>query len=251
MTKSELTIVIPTYNEGDIIESALKCVSEALGELRKVTEIIIADDGNDDLPVVVERCGLLFGFVDVKVMRNKSRLGKGESIRKAFMVSQGDIIGFIDIDFSVAPSFIHDAVREIKNGSDICIASRVGNRFKSDGSLTTSIFGTLFGFINRSLLFNGNKSFSDTQCGFKFFKKEVALDLYRDLIATDGLTDLEVLIKAVKHGYKVSELKVPRFNDRVGKRKISSIFIPETISLCQIFCKYKLGLNLFVRNTDN
>jgi len=239
--KYELTVVVPTYNEGDIIESSLKRLSEALGNLCSQTEIIIADDGKDDLPIVVERCGKSFGFGLIRVMRNKNRIGKGVSIKQAFEVSRGKIVGFIDVDFSVDPLFIHDVVCEIRDGNDVCIASRVGNRFKSDKSIIVSIAATIFNFVHRKLIFGKERNFSDTQCGFKFFKQEVALDLYRDLVAVDGLTDLEILLKAVRVSYKITELKVPRINDRESKIKLSRILIFETLSLFRIFCKYRLG----------
>ncbi len=246
MAKFELTIVVPTYNEGDIIESSLRRVSEALGDIRSRTEIIVADDGKDDLPVVIERCGESLGFSEIRVMRNGIHLGKGESIKRAFEVSRAAAVGFIDIDLSVDPSFIHGALQELNNGNDICIASRVGNRWKSDKSLLTSLLATMFSIVHRTLLFGSKRSFTDTQCGFKFFRREVALDLYKDLVAPDGLTDLEILLKAVKRNHKVSELKVPRVNDRVGKRKLSRIMIVETLALCRIFLKYKLGFNITI-----
>lgn len=240
MAKTELTVVIPTFNEGDIIESSLKHISRALGEMCSKTEIIITDDGKDDLPEVIKKIHKLFNFSNIYVIRNKVHLGKGESIKQAFKVSQGNVVGFIDVDLSVDPIYIHDAIIEIKNGNDICIASRIGNRFKTDKSLVTSIIATTFSLINKIFLFNKRKTFKDTQCGFKFFKKEIANHLYKDLVAPDGLTDLEILVKAVGLDYKISELGVPRYNDRVGKRKLSRIIVGETLSLCRIFYKYKI-----------
>lgn len=242
MNRPELTLVIPTYNEGDIIEASLKAITGALGDMRSRTEVIIADDGADDLPEVIERCRGSFGLADIRVMRNRSRIGKGKSIGLAFGASRGDIVGFIDVDLSVAPSYIHAAVERVRSGDQVCVATRVGDRFKTDGSFVTSVIATIFTFIHRRLIFGGGRSFNDTQCGFKFFRKDAALLLYKDIVASDGLTDLEVLLKAVRLGYRISELEVPRRNDRVGKRKISSIFVSESLSLCRIFCRYRLGL---------
>ncbi len=241
MAKFNLTIVIPTYNEGDIIEGSLKRVAADLGDLRTRTEIVIADDGSDNLPEVVNRSGKSLGFGTLRVIRNGDPLGKGISIQDAFHVSQGAIVGFIDVDFSVAPSYVHDAIREIRAGADICIGSRVGNRFKSDNSLMTSLAATAFAFAHRMFIFGWGRSFPDTQCGFKFFRREAAVDLYQGLVSKDGLTDLEVLVKAVKQKYKVVELKVPRINDRQGKRKLSRIFRHESVALWKIFLRYRLG----------
>src|SRR3989344_4615231 len=102
MKNIKLTVVIPTFNESDIIESSLKIISEDLKEMTPHTEIIIADDGKDDLPEVIARCGESFGYASVIVMRNTKPLGKGQSIKRAFDVSRGHVVGFIDVDLSVA-----------------------------------------------------------------------------------------------------------------------------------------------------
>ena len=239
-TKPILTVILPTYNEADIIFSSLSRIAHDLGSLRELTEILIADDGTDNLPEMVAKSGRSLGFESIRVMRNADRLGKGKSIERAFREARGSISGFLDIDLSVSPEYISGAVKIIEEGSDICIATRVGSRWKSDPNWMTSAAATVFTLIHRRVIFAGLASFPDTQCGFKFFRHEVALDLFSDLVATDGLTDLEVLLKATRKGYKISEILVPRRSDRVGKRPLSKIFIRETLSLWQIFRKYRL-----------
>lgn len=242
MKNPGLTIIIPTYNESGIIVQALGRIETAIGGLKSDAEILIADDGQDDLPQAVEKSKLSLGFASVVVMRNPMRLGKGASIRKAVAGALGDVIGFIDADLSVDPKHIPEAVSAIRSGCDICIGSRVGDRWKSDKSLATSIIASIFRFCHSALLFGPGNGFSDTQCGFKFFRGVVAKDLYGDLVASDGLADLEVLLKARRNGYKISEIKVPRNNERVSKRKISRIFVSETLSFFRIVARYRLGI---------
>ncbi len=244
MNSPDITVVIPTFNEADIIEGSLRRVSQALGETRSHTEVIIADDGKDNLPEVVDRCRKSLGFAHLIVKRNVIPLGKGDAIAKAFMVAQGKVVGFIDVDFSVVPERILDAVAEIHKGYDICIASRVGNRLKTDKSLLTSVTATIFRILHRCFIFGFSKGFRDTQCGFKFFRREVAVDLFSDLVAMDGLADLEVLLKASRKGYTVAEIHVPRVNDRESKKNLSRIFAYEAISLWRIFCKYTLHMRV-------
>ncbi len=241
MSRYALTIVIPTFNEANVVVSSLTAITEALGDLRQHTEIIFADDGADDLPIIIEKFGKSFDLGNIRVMRNPEPIGKGGSIMNAFHSSEGAIVGFLDVDLSVHPRFIHDALRELNGGNHVTIASRVGNRLKSDKSLLKTAMATIFKFAHRTLLFGRGRTFSDTQCGFKFFRRDVAVDLYQDLVALDGLNDLEILIKAVNKGYLVSEIPVPRINDREGKIKLSTILTRETLSLWRIFRKYRLG----------
>ncbi|HEX7724157.1 MAG TPA: glycosyltransferase [Candidatus Paceibacterota bacterium] len=241
MKNPVLTIILPTYNEADIVMASLRLIAHDVGGLRGLTEIIFADDGSDNLPEVVAVETPALGFHSVRVMRNISRLGKGKSIERAFHEAKGAISGFLDIDLSVSPEYIPQAVKIIEQGNDICIATRVGSRWKSDPNWATSFAATVFTFIHRRVIFAGLASFPDTQCGFKFFRHDVARDLFMNLVATDGLTDLEVLLKATRKGYKIAEVLVPRRSDRVGKRPLSKIFVRETVSLWQIFKKYRLS----------
>ena len=238
--KPELTIIIPTYNEADIIGNSLAVIASDIGGLCRSTEVIIADDGTDNLPELIRQAGASFGFASIRVMRNQDRLGKGRSIARAFQEAEGAIIGFIDIDLSVAPSYIPEAVRILEAGNDVCIATRVGNRWKSDPNWVTSAAASVFTLMHRRIIFAGLADFPDTQCGFKFFRREPGRHLFRNLVAQDGLTDLEVLLKAVRSGYKIMEILVPRRSDRVGKRPLSKIFMRETLSLWKIFYTYRL-----------
>ena len=75
------------------------------------------------------------------------------------------------------------------------------------------------GFAILRGLFLGLKGISDTQCGFKAFKKEAAWDLFKRLklyrkkrkvkgaMVTAGF-DIETLLLAKKRGYKIKEIPV-------------------------------------------
>jgi dolichyl-phosphate beta-glucosyltransferase len=49
---------------------------------------------------------------------------------------------------------------------------------------------------------------SDTQCGFKFFKGEVARDLFSRQVVAGYMFDVEVLHLARRSGYKIKEVGV-------------------------------------------
>jgi hypothetical protein len=49
---------------------------------------------------------------------------------------------------------------------------------------------------------------TDTQCGFKIYKGDVARHLYGECII-DGYTfDIEVVLRALKEGYKIKEFAI-------------------------------------------
>src|SRR5690349_20406061 len=113
----ELSILIPTYNEVDVIETALVEISKELNpELLKQTEIIVVDDGTDNLVHKVKDLKNNFAFADITVYRNSPPLGKGKSLALGFQKARGKIVGFLDVDLSTPPRYIKMAYDHIKSG---------------------------------------------------------------------------------------------------------------------------------------
>jgi len=56
--------------------------------------------------------------------------------------------------------------------------------------------------------------FTDTQCGFKMYKGDVARHLYGEAI-TDGFTfDIEIIMRAQQEGYRIKEFPIDWTCDR-------------------------------------
>ncbi|MCC6276285.1 MAG: glycosyltransferase [Oligoflexia bacterium] len=239
----ELSVLIPTYNERDIVSHALVEIETALGALAKQTEIIIVDDGTDDLPEVVSKSKSKLSFQNVEVIRNHPPLGKGRSLVSGFQRAQAPVVGFLDVDLSTPPSYILKAFTSIKSGqSDIFIGSR-----KASGSEVTreqfwlkDILGHVLGYLARGVIFFRMRAYADTQCGFKFYRNDVAKTLYRDLVAPDGLNDLEILLRANLLKMRVQECGVVWTDLRESKRTLRRILVGELIAMCRILWTYKI-----------
>lgn len=239
-----LSILLPTFNEEDIIENTLKVIAESLGsDLSKKTEVIITDDGQDKLPEKIQNIKDQLEFLAISVLRNNPPLGKGSSLAKGFMKAQGKIVGFLDVDLSTHPKVILKAIEVIElEQKDIFIASRKLNESKvrRKQSLIKDILGALYLRLNQKLFFEKNQYFSDTQCGFKFFKNLEAKLLYSNLYSHDGLTDLEVLIRSQWLGLRVHEEPVEWVDERESKRSLYKIIKNEIPSLLVLFYQYVL-----------
>jgi len=233
---TSLSIIIPTYNEADIIHETIREVEKHIPE-HVACEIIIADDGMDHMAESLKVYRKARPNTSVVHMKNQKRAGKGLSIAKAIAISKGNYVGFIDADMSVHPSNIDLALSKLSD-SHVVIAQRVGNRFFHDESIVVTLIGHGFHFLNKVLFPRHLKNVHDTQCGFKFFRSDVAKQLYEDVVATDGMTDLEVIIKAMSLGCDIHTINVPRIKNREGKRNIRKIFLGELISYCRIVRRY-------------
>ncbi len=234
----KLSLIVPTLNEATIIEQTLLSLSAALEDFSKNVEVVIMDDGTDHMPEIMKAYFGRSPFGAIKHVRNQSRLGKGASIKRGFEISRADVVGFIDADLSTSPELIKEAFSKICSGHDVYIAVRQESCKSSEESMLSDATRKVFKFMHALILFRGSRKFPDTQCGFKFFKRDVALDLYRDLVSADGLVDLEVLVRAHRKGFSIGERVVPRRNTRVSKRSLRSIFVRESISFLRILIRY-------------
>ncbi len=92
-----VSVIVPAYNEADIIQENIKMLRVALNEVDVSFEIIIAEDGSTDhsYSICVSLSEL---FPDVRVIHADARIGKGEAIKNAWRVSSGRFVVFMDMD---------------------------------------------------------------------------------------------------------------------------------------------------------
>lgn len=244
MPALELSILVPTYNEAGIIEDTLREIARALGtELTAKTEILIVDDGTDELPKIVDKTSSKFGFAHVETLRNSPPLGKGLSLARGFQKAKAPIAGFLDADLSTPASYILMAHQALKsNKADIFIGSRraQGSQVVREQSPLKEMLGTLLPYAVNSIVFASGARFRDTQCGFKFFKTPLAKILYSDLVAYDGMTDIEVLVRASLLDLRVEEQAVQWQDVRESKRRLSRIIVGDLKAITRIVVNYRI-----------
>ena len=244
MASIELSILIPTYNEGDIIEDTLLKIAAALGTtLSAKTEVLVVDDGTDQLVEIVHKAAPVSGFRSVEVLRNSPALGKGRSLARGFGRARGSVVGFLDADLSTPPSYILTAFDKISTDqTDVFIGSRrhADSQVTREQSAIKDILGNALSGVVNTIVFSGGTKYRDTQCGFKFFKNTVARILYQDLVAGDGLTDVEILLRANVLKLRVTELGVVWNDVRESKRSLRRILWGELKSMTAILFHYKL-----------
>ena len=135
----------------------------------------------------------------------EERLGKGGGIKRAVSACQGETICIMDVDMSAHPSQIPSLVKEMGDGSDLVIASRylAGSKFTYD--LVRFFLSKAYNYLVR---LTTGLNISDTQCGFKAFKKEMFLSIEKDVISNSFAFDVDLLLNSIKHGYKIREVPI-------------------------------------------
>ena len=178
----DLSIVVPAYNEEHRLPPTLERLHQFLQAQPLRYEIVVVDDGSkDDTCGVALRCGL----PNVRLVRQTPNKGKGAAVRLGMLEAKGQIRVMCDADGSMPPEQLPKLLAPILGcQASIAIGSRYADGAKTD--VKQPFYRVLWSrlanrVIQRSLV----PGVRDTQCGFKAFTAEAALDRERYQI-TDG-----------------------------------------------------------------
>ena len=214
MNNIYLSIVIPSYNEmANLRKGVLDKVEHFLGKQKYNWELIIVDDGSEDGSIEFTE-KFIKDNSNFKLIRN-SHLGKAGAVTFGVLSAKGENVLFMDMD-QATPIEEIDKLLPFINDYDIVIGSR-GSKRKGDP--WTRLLMARGMMILRSLIV-GVRGISDTQCGFKLFKKGVSDQLflklknfhngYKEITGSSVKAgfDVELLFLAEKLGYQIKEVPV-------------------------------------------
>jgi glycosyltransferase involved in cell wall biosynthesis len=216
---SEISIIIPVYNEEERIERCLSRTIEYFATQAPDYEIIVAEDGSTDGTLRVIR-HFQSKNKRIRLINSPERLGKGAAVRNAVFKAQKQYIGYMDCDLAADPSEFERLIKYLREGYDLAIGSRMlrGNLPKIKRPFTRSIFSFLYSILFRFLF---DIPVSDPQCGFKLFKKEEVQTLLGNLETSGFAFDSEIVVKASLSGLKIREVPIIWAHDKASKIKIS------------------------------
>lgn len=221
----DISIVIPAYNESTKIVADIKAASEFLCNNQLSGEIIIVDDGSGDGTTRFARktAAELPAEIKHQVIANKEHKGKGYAVRTGINAADGKFIMYADSGKCVPYDNILTGLKILKK--DECDIAH-GSRKLSESKITMPqtlyrrICSRIFHRI--SIHFIGIPAeLTDTQCGFKIYKGETAHQLYNDC-QTDGfMFEIEIILRAIKKGFRIKEFAITWSCDRDSRLKPS------------------------------
>lgn len=206
MSHPQLSIVIPAYNEGARIESALTRVMQCIQEQEWDAEVLVVDDGSRDQTVeIVKRW--MEEYPRLHLIQNQGNRGKGYSVRNGLLQAAGDVVMFTDADLSAPMEEANDLLAALEQGADVAIGSRWLDRGRQTihQPLYRQFFGRCFNWITRTVM---GLPFKDTQCGFKAFRRSAAQVIFRLQRIERWGFDPEILFIAQKLHYRIVEVPV-------------------------------------------
>lgn len=210
----DISIVIPAYNEEiNIRLGALDKVARYLEKQQFSWEVIIVDDGStDSTKQLLEQFSKKNPQYHIQF---NPHLGKAGTVISGIMKAKGDIILFSDLDQATPLSELEKIIPWFKKGYDVVIGSR--NKKREGAPFTRKLMAQGFMFLRSTVL--GLEGITDTQCGFKAFKKEVGHIIFSTLkehwntktvsgASVNAGFDIEVLFIAKRFGYSIKEVPV-------------------------------------------
>jgi dolichyl-phosphate beta-glucosyltransferase len=207
-----ISIVIPAIDEGGKIAGDIKSAREFLQTSGFVGEIIVADDGSrDDTSEAAIKAGRNSPKnIEVKVIRNEHHRGKGYAVRSGIKASSGDYVSFADSGNCVPYDNILRGLKMLTSGQcDIAHGSRklAGANIRKDHKPCRHICSELFHWFVVKVM-KVPAQLTDTQCGFKIYRGDVARRLYGQCITDGFMFDIEIILRAIKQGFRIREFPI-------------------------------------------
>jgi dolichol-phosphate hexosyltransferase len=202
------TIVVPARNEEETIGAVLAAVAPLTDDL------LVVDGRSTDLTAAIAAAH------GARVVQDAGR-GKGAAVRLALREARHPITVFIDADGSHDPRDIPRLVDPIARGeADLVMGSRMlGGSEELFGSVreVVRLMGSLV--ISLSINYRFGLRLTDYQNGFRAIRTDVGRSIgLRSEITT---IEQEMAIKALRHGYRVTEVPTHESRRQGGVSKIN------------------------------
>jgi len=208
----KVSIIIPVYNEKENLPNLVEMIFIELHKNDLEGEVVVVDDNSPD--GTGEIAEQLKRQYNLKVLHRMDKRDLSSAVLDGFEITDGDIIGVMDADFSHPPELIPELVEPIKKGkADMAI----GSRYISGGGIINWTIKRKIVSRGATLIARPLTKIKDPMSGFFFLKREVIEGV--DFNPKGYKICLEIIVKG---NYK-KVIEIPyTFRDReVGKSKLN------------------------------
>ncbi len=214
-----VSIILPTYNEKENIVDLIK---ELEREVKIKKEIIIVDDNSPDgTSNVVKQYIKRYHKTNVKLITRTKNKGLTNSIKDGIKASKGDVIAWMDADFSMPPKILNDLLSKIHEQFDIAVGSRFvksgGFIIPEDESKDSWLAIVVSRFMNYFIQFCLRENFKDYTSGFIAIRKQVFKKI--NLRGDYGEYFIDLIFNAKANNFKIAEVPYLQFPRRAGESK--------------------------------
>jgi len=206
---NEISVFFPAYNEEKNVKKTVLDAKAVLLEIASKWEIIIIDDGSKDKTAEISD-RLAKADKRIKVIHHKPNRGYGGALKSGYQSAKYRWVAFADsdgqFDFSEIKLFIQ---KQKETQADLILGIRANRADPFVRKLFTLVWSKI---LPRVLL---GLKVTDYSCGFKLIKKEV-YEKIQPLVGEEKVTQIEMLVKAQRKGFKFAEVKVNHYPRKFG-----------------------------------
>jgi glycosyltransferase involved in cell wall biosynthesis len=222
-----ISLVIPAFNEEESIGLVLEAIPPG-----SVDEVIVVDGGSGDRTAEIAKNHGAF-------VVNERLRGYGRACAAGVAAARGEIVVFLDADGADDPGQLPDIIAPVFTGqADLSLGSRLAGEVAPGAMPWHQRFGNrLVAWLIRRLYGLPVTDLSP----FRAVRREMLSDL--DMREMTYGWPTEMLVKAIKHGWRIVEVPV-RYRPRMGgESKISGTVrgtALATYHILSIVFRYKL-----------
>jgi glycosyltransferase involved in cell wall biosynthesis len=202
MSKTEVSIIIPAYNEAQTIGDVIKKVMVLYPDF----EIIVVNDGStDDTAAVAKDAGAL-------VYSHPYNIGNGAAVKSGIRFASGKILVFMDGDGQHDPEDIEKMLQHFPD-NDMVVGARLKGYQASWGrALGNRIYNLLSSYVAKSPI-------QDLTSGFRAIKSDIAHNfLY--LLPNTYSYPTTLTLGVLRNGRSVRYIPIAAQTRKKGKSKI-------------------------------
>ena len=214
--RKKVSVILPTYNEKENIVLLIRSIIQTVGGELEI--IVVDDDSPDGTWEMVDKLAKTQN--KITLLRRIDKKGLVSALNDGIALSSGEIVVWMDCDFSMPPEEIENLMAAIDQGYDVA----VGSRFIRGGGveIVTESQDTLMAYLmsftlNKFIQTVLGRSFKDYTSGFIAIKRNALEEL--PLKGDYGEYFIDLIYRAIKKGYKVIEIPYLSRARRMGVSK--------------------------------
>jgi glycosyltransferase involved in cell wall biosynthesis len=201
-----ISVFFPCFNERENLEPLVQQALEVLNQMGLEYEIILVDDGSTDGTAELADT-LAARYPSIKVIHHPVNQGYGAALQSGFRAASKELVFYTDgdrqFDLNELPPLL-----PLMEKYDIVSGFRLN---RQEGWIRR--FNAFCWTRLVCLLFH--LKIKDIDCSFKLYKRKIFEGM--PLVSTGALIDTEILARAVRKGYTITQVGVHHYPRRAGR----------------------------------